>query len=927
MNARARIAVVVSFFVLASAQSILGQGTAFTYQGTLNDNSVPANGTYDFEFLLYDSLQSGNQVGPTVSANGVQVADGSFSVSLDFGSVFFGANRYLEIRVRTGAALSAGPESLGGFTILTPRQPIGTVPYAMKSTDADFAVSASNATTADSAVNSAQLGGVPASDYVVTTDPRMTDARTPTSGSPDYIQNTAKQQVSSNFNISGTGTANLLDSVTGLSVNGVLLIPPSTNFSFFAGPGAGNPNSTGQNNTFIGQSAGTSNTTGFWNVFLGSSAGEANTLGFRNTLIGVNAGRSSVSDRENTFVGYEAGLNNNGGDYNTFVGDRAGVMNTTGEGNTFVGRNAGEDNTVGLLNTFIGIGSGLSNVTGGGNSYVGYLSGASSLDGDFNIMLGYEAGSKTELGNENVFIGYKSGFSSSTGERNTFVGSSSGIFGSGGGSNNTLIGYNTGTSGTLTNATAIGAGASVSTSNTIQLGRQNGSDTVNVSGNLIVGGILTAPVTNTYIQNTTTTQASSNFNISGTGTANTLSAGQYNLGTSPFATGDDGARRTMVGIGAGTSSGFLNSFFGYSAGTNNSGDDNTFSGAFAGQENTSGSSNSFFGSTAGNKNTNGNFNSAFGKDAGFTNTTGDNNSFFGYRAGWSNSTANNNSFFGSDAGTSTTTGVSNSFFGRNAGRDNIVGHSNTFFGASAGVLNTSGADNAFFGRDAGNSNTTGSNNSVFGRGGDVGSGNLTFATAVGANAIVTSSNTIQLGRNGTDVVRIGTLGSSGSTSLCLNGSNVISGCLPSSIRYKSGVSDLTGGLDAVRRLRPVTFSWKSDGTLDIGLIAEEVEQIEPLLTQRKNGLVERVRYNLLGVLLIGAVQEQQKTIEDQGEKLKVQSEELSSLRDEAKSEKEKVRNQEAVIEAQGDRINGLEAELAALKALVCADRPDAAVCK
>ncbi len=56
------------------------------------------------------------------------------------------------------------------------------------------------------ATNAAQLGGVAASQYVITTDPRMTDARAPTAGSSNYFQNGTSPQASSNFNIGGDGT-------------------------------------------------------------------------------------------------------------------------------------------------------------------------------------------------------------------------------------------------------------------------------------------------------------------------------------------------------------------------------------------------------------------------------------------------------------------------------------------------------------------------------------------------------------------------------------------------------------------------------------------------------------------------------------------------------------------------------------------------
>src|SRR5438876_148744 len=77
-------------------------GTAFTYQGSLNQSGSPANGSYDFTFKLYDALTSGNQVGSTVSASSVTVSNGLYSASLDFGtSAFQGDARWLEIAVRT----------------------------------------------------------------------------------------------------------------------------------------------------------------------------------------------------------------------------------------------------------------------------------------------------------------------------------------------------------------------------------------------------------------------------------------------------------------------------------------------------------------------------------------------------------------------------------------------------------------------------------------------------------------------------------------------------------------------------------------------------------------------------------------------------------------------------------------------------------
>src|SRR5262245_40728025 len=79
-----------------------GQNSAFTYQGSLNDNGNPANGNYDFQFKLFDLLNGGAQQGTTQTVTNIVVANGRFSVSLDFGacaSCFNGSARFLEISV------------------------------------------------------------------------------------------------------------------------------------------------------------------------------------------------------------------------------------------------------------------------------------------------------------------------------------------------------------------------------------------------------------------------------------------------------------------------------------------------------------------------------------------------------------------------------------------------------------------------------------------------------------------------------------------------------------------------------------------------------------------------------------------------------------------------------------------------------------
>jgi hypothetical protein len=188
--------VVVLSLILLGTSTVPAQSSSFTYQGRLQDGGTNANGNYDFQFTLWDALSAGTQQPSspvTLTLTNIAVTGGTFTVQLDFGaSAFPGAARFLETRVR--------PSGGSGFTILDPRQPITSMPYAVRST------SAASADTATTATNATQLGAVAANQYVLTGDARLTDSRSPTVGSASYIQNTTSPQTSSNFSISGNGT-------------------------------------------------------------------------------------------------------------------------------------------------------------------------------------------------------------------------------------------------------------------------------------------------------------------------------------------------------------------------------------------------------------------------------------------------------------------------------------------------------------------------------------------------------------------------------------------------------------------------------------------------------------------------------------------------------------------------------------------------
>jgi hypothetical protein len=112
--------------------------TAFNYQGQLRDGGINANGTYTMIFNLFDSASGGNQVGDAVT-NSPTLVNGVFTVNLDFGSVFNGLPRWLDITI------SKGPDT----EQLSPRVRVLASPYAQYATAAfmiDAAVGVTNGT-------------------------------------------------------------------------------------------------------------------------------------------------------------------------------------------------------------------------------------------------------------------------------------------------------------------------------------------------------------------------------------------------------------------------------------------------------------------------------------------------------------------------------------------------------------------------------------------------------------------------------------------------------------------------------------------------------------------------------------------------------------------------------------------------------------
>ncbi|MFN6387695.1 MAG: beta strand repeat-containing protein [Bacteroidota bacterium] len=200
------------------------------------------------------------------------------------------------------------------------------------------------------------------------------------------------------------------------------------------------------------------------------------------------------SDLLNLGAGYDINLNPVGG--NVGIG-----MNTAPTSKLDVNGNVKASsfnstivNSVGS-NVILGQGNVLASLTTGSNNVgVGQYTLNYLAAGSENLGMGYSAMYNTR-GSNNVGLGHNSLWTNNTGNNNTAIGHTSGYNNSG--SDNTFLGYNANSSGGISNATAIGSGATVSASNTIQLGNTS-TTSVNTSGGLTANAAVTNEITSSF---------------------------------------------------------------------------------------------------------------------------------------------------------------------------------------------------------------------------------------------------------------------------------------------------------------------------------------------------------------------------------------------------------------------------------------------
>ncbi len=98
-----KIRIVPFALAVAIAAALAGpaQAEQFSYHGSLSTATGPASGSHDLRLTLYSAESGGRVLAGPVNLYGVEVRDGSFSTSVDFGAAA-GAGGWLAVAVRAG---------------------------------------------------------------------------------------------------------------------------------------------------------------------------------------------------------------------------------------------------------------------------------------------------------------------------------------------------------------------------------------------------------------------------------------------------------------------------------------------------------------------------------------------------------------------------------------------------------------------------------------------------------------------------------------------------------------------------------------------------------------------------------------------------------------------------------------------------------
>ncbi|MGC6502542.1 MAG: tail fiber domain-containing protein, partial [Flavobacteriaceae bacterium] len=533
--------------------------------------------------------------------------------------------------------------------------------------------------------------------------------------------------------------------------------------------------SVGSDNVGIGYSA-LAVTTSSENVAIGSSAMQVNSLGTQNVAVGANSLVANTQGQYNVGIGYNSMVANTSGESNIAIGKDAMGTNTIGQRNVIIGTDA--DVAANNLQNAIAIGNNAtvnaSNTIRLGDTNISSMisSGTLTLDGvtypnttgtvgqvltvssTTDILYFADAGSLPSASYEGATLRWNStaadwesttdlriapgtGFSPSTALwiDQSLIPSSTLNLGQSGNEFEQTFTEEIRTSSDVLTLTTKAESVYLKrnslnfemTTNNGPIGPSNKSNVtfgINALGNSSSGAENNVAVGVNPMQNLT----SGDNNVAiGSNIMTRVTTGQFNTGVGGGALAYIDTASATTGIG-------------YRAGINATGSYNTAVGyhSMRAASGSVGINNSSFGVNALHGLTTGSNNIAIGNRSSYSNTTAENNVAVGYEALEANQTSGENVAIGYQA--------------LNANRS----ERNVAIGSSSMDANTSGNSNVALGYQAMDANVTGNNNVIIGASADVGANNLTNAMAIGYNAVVNTSDAIQLGN--TAIVTVTTSG-------------------------------------------------------------------------------------------------------------------------------------------------------------------------
>ena len=607
--------------------------------------------------------------------------------------------------------------------------------------------------------------------------------------------------VSASFATSASFARNAVSSSYPIAVTGSNL--------YSTDPAAYIPDTNTNNSVFLGFNAG--QFIGFSdNIMIGYNAGNGGYSLYNSNFLGNSAGGGASDAYNSNFLGYEAGSSAFSSNFSNFLGYQAGYSAFSANDSNFLGQSAGAEATNAYSSNFLGYQAGLSASYANYSNFLGPSAGAEATNANSSNFLGYQAGYAAFGADNSNFFGFNAGADASNAVNSNFLGP--------------LAGY-----------------LAVSAYDSNFFGYEAGTNATNASSSNFLG----------YQAGTNATNANSSNFIG------------YNAGgiDNSFAYATDANNSNFLGTnaGAGATYAYNSNFLGSSAGYGAiSANDSNFFGYEAGYGSIASSSN-FLGYRAG------------------ASANGSNSNFIGYYAGALAYNANDSNFIGTNAGDFAQYAQYSTLIGyrvaANVNFTNGIGSNNIIIGTNITLeddrINSINIGGLIFGSDS-YSTTTGNpfSGSANGKVGinqpnpeydfDVsGSGNYTNGLTVSGSTTITGS--LGVGTTGSAVVGR------------IDASNDVVAFATSDIHLKENLKPIANALYKLDHIQGYTFDWKQDEKLvsqhgftgrDIGVIAQEIEEILPEVVITRDSGYKAVKYEKIVPFLIQCIKELKDEIEE-----------------------------------------------------------------